>query len=246
MKNERQKELLDILRANGYMSTAKLAKLLYTSLPTIRRDLIDLENAGYIVRSHGGAILPPSASTVAPVDFRRISRRAEKQLLCSVAQNYLKDYQTIFIDESTTVLPLVKHLLTLKNTVIITNSIDIIVELRNSNLEFYCTGGKCILNNNLIGRYAEEFISNFNIDVCVFSSSGISNDGKITDINEYKVGIIKALLKHSKQKIYLCDESKVNNIAKFNAANYSEIDLIITNAQKDRLRIPDEKIIYCQ
>ena len=246
MKNKRQQELLEILRTNGYASTTKIAKLLYASLPTIRRDLIDLENAGYIIRSHGGAMLPPSASTVFPVDFRRISHRTEKKLLCNVAQSYLKDYQTIFLDESTTVLPLVKHLLTLKNAVVITNSIDIISELRNSSLEFYCTGGKCILNNNLIGRYAEEFISNFNIDVCVFSSSGISKNGQITDNNEYKIGIIKALLKHSKQKIYLCDDSKINNIAKFNAADYSNIDLIITNAKKDSLMVPTEKIIYCE
>ncbi len=244
MKNERQKKIIALLQEKGFVSTHKLSKTLFASIPTIRRDLILLENEGYLVRSHGGAALPPEHSMVSPVDFRRISHRTEKQLLCNAAQKYLKDYQTIFLDESTTVLPLVKHLLTLKNAVIITNSVDILMELRNSNLEFYCTGGKCILNNNLIGHYAEEFISHFNIDVCVFASSGLSVDGQISDANEYKVGIVKTILKHSRQKIYLCDDSKIGILSKFNAADAYDVDLIITNATPGRLQIPDDKVLY--
>ncbi len=244
MKNERQKELLEILKREGYTSTSKLAKLLYTSLPTIRRDLIFLEQAGYVVRSHGGVALP-SPAALTPADFRRSSHWTEKQQLCSVAQNYLKDYQTIFLDESTTVLPLVKYLPTLKNAVVITNGVDALAELRNAPVELYCTGGKCLSRNNLIGRFAEDFISNFNIDVCFFSSTGITADGQIVDVDEAKMGIVRALLKYARKKIYLCDVSKLDVLAKFNVANADAIDLIITNAPEGSFSLPEDKVLYC-
>ncbi len=244
MKNERQGQILQILRESGYASTAKLAKLLYTSLPTVRRDLIALENAGYVVRSHGGATLPPSATSVAPIDFRRISHRAEKQVLCAFAQKYLKDYQTVFLDDSTTVLPLVKYLVPLKNVVVVTNSVDIAAELRAYDIEFYCTGGKCILHNNLVGRFAEECIKSFNFDVCFFSSSGISKDGRIMDVNEHKCGVVQAMLSRAKQKIYLCDESKIDALTKFNIAKAEEVDLVITTAKEGSLELSTDKVAY--
>ncbi len=246
MKNKRQTEILEIIKEKGYASTNELAKTLYSSLPTIRRDLISLEKQGYVLRNHGGAILPPSVSTVMPIDFRRIDNLAEKQLLCNFAKNFIDDYQTIFIDDSTTVLPLLKYIKEYKNLVVITNSVDAVIELRNSDIEFYCTGGKCILKNNFVGRFAEDFISNFNIDICFFSSSGFGLNGNVMDKNENKGGVIKAMLKNSSKKIYLCDKSKINNVAKFNIAGIDEIDLVITNAIKDSLNIPKDKIQYVE
>ncbi len=246
MKNQRQNQIIEILKENGYASTAKLAKTLYSSLPTIRRDLIALENAGYLVRSHGGASLPPNTSILEPIDFRRINHRAEKQIICATAKNYLKDYQVIFFDESTTLLPLIKYLSSLKNAIIITNGIDALNELKNTNLHFYCTGGKGISNNNLVGRLTEQFISQFNIDVCFFSTTCISNEGQIMDVVEEKVGIVRSLIKHSKQRIYLCDHSKIGLTSKFNVTTASDIDLIITDAPKGTFNLPQEKVIYCK
>ncbi len=244
MKKQRQKEILEIIKDKGYASTNELAKILFSSLPTIRRDLIYLENKGYILRGRGGATLPPTVTTVMPIDFRRISNLKEKQALCLSAQKYLKDFQTIFLDDSTTVLPLLKYIKAFKNIVVITNSLDVAIELRNSEIEFYCTGGKCILSNNFVGRYAEEFIYNFNIDLCLFSSSGIGLDGQINDKNENKGGVIKAMLKSSAKKIYLCDKSKVGSIDKFNIVGLDQIDLIITSASKGSFNVESDKIEY--
>ena len=58
IKNERQKEILDILKRYNYASVEQLAKMTYSSPPTIRRDLNCLQEMGYLTRNHGGATLP--------------------------------------------------------------------------------------------------------------------------------------------------------------------------------------------
>ncbi len=244
MKNRRQQEILELLKKHGYVSTINLAKATFSSTPTIRRDLMALEAAGYIVRNHGGAILLPEDATVTPADFRKIDRRAEKQQLCAAAIKLLKEHQTIFIDESTTLLPLAKMLSSFKNMIVVTNNTDVLPALKNSSLELYCTGGKCNNNNNFIGRFTEEFISRFNYDVCLFSSTGITSDGRIMDKNEHKVGIVEAILKHSKEKIYLCDQSKIDKCAKFNIVDACQLTTIITTAKEDSLKLSPERIIY--
>ena len=54
---ERQKYILEQLRANGDVSVEKLAKELDVSLMTIRRDLQKMSDEGQIERYHGGAVI---------------------------------------------------------------------------------------------------------------------------------------------------------------------------------------------
>ncbi len=51
----RKKQILAILKQHGYCSVEQLAQSVYVSLPTMRRDLTQLEQEGLIKRLHGGA-----------------------------------------------------------------------------------------------------------------------------------------------------------------------------------------------
>jgi DeoR/GlpR family transcriptional regulator of sugar metabolism len=51
----RQAHLLEQLRKTGFVSVAEAAAVLTVPETTIRRDLIDLESEGRVVRTHGGA-----------------------------------------------------------------------------------------------------------------------------------------------------------------------------------------------
>ena len=56
VSNFRQKIILETLMARKSVSTAKLSKEFGVSNITIRRDLEMLSSAGYLRRTHGGAI----------------------------------------------------------------------------------------------------------------------------------------------------------------------------------------------
>ena len=70
LKNERQREIMEILKNSGFATVDSLAASLYTSLPTIRRDLSILEEDGYVKRCHGGAMIL-DGNTNPPLYFRR-------------------------------------------------------------------------------------------------------------------------------------------------------------------------------
>ena len=59
--NERQNEILKILRKDKRANVHALAQALYVSEATIRRDLNDMKALGLVERSHGGAILPENS-----------------------------------------------------------------------------------------------------------------------------------------------------------------------------------------
>jgi DeoR/GlpR family transcriptional regulator of sugar metabolism len=71
LKEERYDKILAILEEEQYISAAKLSKMLYVSLPTIRRDLAELGRRNQIIRSHGGAKKIHAEHTVAPLNFRK-------------------------------------------------------------------------------------------------------------------------------------------------------------------------------
>ena len=58
--NVRHEEILKVLRKRGESSVQVLADLFNVSVMTIRRDLMLLEQAGRLVRTHGGAVLSKS------------------------------------------------------------------------------------------------------------------------------------------------------------------------------------------
>ena len=67
---DRKKDILDILYANGRVSVSKLAKTLFVSEMTIRRDLSEMEKDGVLKRYRGGAVLTAVSSEMS------ISQRA--------------------------------------------------------------------------------------------------------------------------------------------------------------------------
>ena len=55
LKEERYDKIIEILEEEKYISVQELSKRLYVSLPTIRRDLTELQKRKLIIRSHAGA-----------------------------------------------------------------------------------------------------------------------------------------------------------------------------------------------
>ena len=84
LKNHRQEEIMEILKAEKFASVPDLSRRLYASQPTIRRDLGALEQQGLIRRSHGGAIPADDKGNI-PVSFRSGTHTAEKLRICRLA-----------------------------------------------------------------------------------------------------------------------------------------------------------------
>jgi DeoR family transcriptional regulator of aga operon len=107
LKNERDKEILRQLLKDGEVIVEQLAERFETSPATIRRELSNLEGAGLLRRTHGGAI------QVEPMmydPFRRLSsfgaqeqmQAAEKRRIGLAGAEMIKDGEIVALSAGTT------------------------------------------------------------------------------------------------------------------------------------------------
>ncbi|MBQ7037518.1 MAG: DeoR/GlpR transcriptional regulator [Clostridia bacterium] len=240
LKEERYDKILAILEEEHYVSAVKLSKMLYVSLPTVRRDLAELAQRNQIIRSHGGAKKIHAGHIVAPLDFRKTVNAAEKRALCRYAAGMVKDYDIIFIDASTTTLQMAEFLSEKKGITVITNGIPLATVLVQKGIKTYCTGGE-IFGNSLahFGSFAEEFIQRFNIDILFFSCHGVTEKGMLTDPSLPETQIRKAAINQSKKTVFLCDKTKFSLSTPYNLVSIQTIDCIITNNHEVHKYFPE-------
>ena len=231
LKEERYDQILAILEKEQYVSAAKLSKMLYVSLPTVRRDLTELARRNQIVRSHGGAKKIQAEHVVAPLDFRKTIHAAEKRALCRRAAELVNDNDIIFIDASTTTLQMADFLGDKKGLTVITNGIPIATMLVQKGIKTYCTGGEIFENSMAhFGSFAEEFIQRFNIDKLFFSCHGVNDKGMLTDPSLPETQIRKVAINQSNKTVFLCDETKFSLSTPYNLISIQTIDYVITNS----------------
>ena len=91
--NERQQDILNLLREKGKISVTRLSRTLNYSEMTIRRDLTKMEKAGLLQRSHGMALENDINSQ--PITTRSFAQDSEKRKLCKEASEYIQDKMLI-------------------------------------------------------------------------------------------------------------------------------------------------------
>jgi DeoR/GlpR family transcriptional regulator of sugar metabolism len=64
MKSDRQRRILELLRENERLDVNELSRLLGVSLPTVRRDLLDLSEQALIQRRYGSGLSTRARSTI--------------------------------------------------------------------------------------------------------------------------------------------------------------------------------------
>ena len=208
---ERQNKILELLAAHQALTVEELCGRLYSSGPTIRRDLQILEKNGLLTRTHGGAVLLESSAKDSPAMLRESQNTASKARIADRARALVQDGDTLFLDSSTTACQLAMRLTGFQHLRVITNGLktaDILSEI--SGVRVYGTGGRLRENaQSFVGSQALAFIAQFHADLAFFSCRGLHPDGGITDSNEEEADIKKAYIRNAARAVLLCDESKL-------------------------------------
>ena len=232
MKEDRQKQILALLKEEQYLSVNALSQRLFFSKPTVRRDLAELEKNGLIFRSHGGASLKNTHNSDLAFDLRNTLHTKQKAEIAKKAAALIEDGDVIFLDASTTVLHMVKYLEGKRCITVVTNSIPLPSLLRGSNIPVYSTGGKLIPNSLAYGGpVAENAVKHFHFDKLFFSSCALTNDGRILDFSEEETNLRQVLLQQAKNSIFLCDSSKIGKSAAFYVATLDQVDTVISDIE---------------
>lgn len=218
-----------MLQINGYASVKMLSEMLFASESSIRRDLSDLERAGYIKRSYGGAEIINASSSVLPFNTRAYDCVAEKRVIASKAAELIGDNDIVFIDASSTGYFLAMEIMERADITVITNSIEIIELLSRGQATVHSTGGVLSRNNRvcLVGRNAEHSFEEVFADIAFFSAKAVSEDGIVSDCTQEEIFVRRAMLRNAGNKVFLCNSEKIGRRSSFIQCSLSEIDCFI-------------------
>jgi len=233
MNNDREKIILETLKAKQSVDVKQLCKLLYASESTVRRTLTNLEKKGLIIRAHGKAL---DAGVYADKNIafflrenvaggikEKIAEQAVKECAFSGA--------VFMLDASSTVMKTVDFIKTYKDIIVITSGIKTLFALTQTDIKYVSTGGQAINSSySFIGQTAIDTIKNFNADVCFLSCHGISANGFVTDTSVPENDVRKAMMQNSKRNVLLIDSTKINNGCWHNLCNIADFDDVFCDA----------------
>ena len=223
----REKDILDILYEKDRISVAELAKTLFVSEMTVRRDLTELEKKGVIKRYRGGAVLT-TVSNEMPISRRFFVDEDEKKDLGRQAAEFLCDNITVYVDSSSTCQYIIPYMNKFKNITLITNSINSLLYAAKLQIPCILLGGKYYDRDMcLVGAMTEEQASQLNLDLAFFSPLGISEEGIISDIDIDQTTARKKILAHSKKKIFLFEKNKLNKTYLYTLCHRDDVDQVL-------------------
>ncbi|MEW6564615.1 MAG: DeoR/GlpR family DNA-binding transcription regulator [Spirochaetota bacterium] len=225
--SERERLILDKLSQLGTISVSDLAAELQLSEVTIRSDLKELEEKGWLQRTRGGA---------APAFHRDILERQrlhmeEKQVIARAAAELVENGDVIMIEAGTTTALIARYLMGKRDIHIVTNSTLVFSYARmNPALQITMTGGEFRRpTESLVGPIALETISRLNVRLAFVGTDGFSlHRGMTTHLVEGGE-IVKAMKAHAGKTILVADSSKYGKVGFVSVLPLQEVDLIITD-----------------
>ncbi|HEY2469161.1 MAG TPA: DeoR/GlpR family DNA-binding transcription regulator [Terracidiphilus sp.] len=237
--DKRAKEILRLLLNSGKASVDELTTALGTSPASIRRDLIRLESNGLVTRTHGGAMLSGSGNAVyepfrfdASFQVREDRFAAEKQRIARAAASLIQENETVGFAAGTTTTLVARQLLHRKNIHVVTNAVNIGMELSSTaRLETMLTGGNLRWAGafSLVGPGAIEALTVVVMDRLFLSATGVDAEHGATLIQPDEAAVFRAMARQARQVIVVADSSKVGRVSPAVVCPAADIDLLITD-----------------
>lgn len=230
MLNERHQSILDLLRTAQKASVKELASALFVSEATVRRDLAELKSVGLIERTHGLALLPDHSEEVSI--FVRINENArEKEKAVSHLLPHLPEFQSVFLDSSSTALALAQRV-DLRHKTVVTNSLQSAVLLsKKEGINLILLGGSVQHNTvSATGSWTVRQLNDFSFDLMISSCSAIRGEEVLERTLEQKEIKYAAFLR-SRKRMLIADHFKFGAKGIHRVATLGDYDWVATDTQ---------------
>lgn len=236
MSKDREKEILKIMLVKKRVTVNELAKVLFTSESSVRRDLANLEKQQLIKRIHGGAIIEENSFSAMKIPFviRELEQSDAKIEMAKQAINFINDYDVIFLDASSSAYNLVPFLAAKTGLTVITSGIKALSKLGEYGIRAISTGGELLPESlSLVGDEAYKTIIRFNANAVFFSCRGLSDKGELTDISEAENYVRRCMIEHSESAYLMCASDKIGKKYFHNLCGEKDITKVISDAKRN-------------
>jgi DeoR family transcriptional regulator of aga operon len=236
---ERRQHILSLIQKQGRVLVDELSDNLDLSKITIRKDLDYLESKELLIRTHGGA-LPVQAGALSDptIQEKEELHHEEKVKIAKAAAAMVSEGQCIILDSGTTTTEIARSLSSLRHLTVITNALNIAVDLARSDFEIILIGGTLRRNSlSLVGPLAEDVLKEMHADIVFLGVDGFDTKVGLTTPNLLEARVNRAMVEAAEKVVAVCDSSKFNRKSLSLIVGASAIDHVITDSN-----LPPEEV----
>ena len=224
---QRRRSIIEQLNRTGEVAVDELARLFSTSEVTIRKDFIELESNGLLLRKFGGAVLLPTSSS--ELCDEKVSAR--KKAIATAAACIIKDHNRIIIDSGSTTAALLPELKHKTGLLVMTNSLQVANYLleRENEPKVLMTGGTWdTQSHSFQGKMAELVLNEYNFDQAFIGAAGLDPQKGTTTFNEL-TQLSQAMANVSNQVIVMAESEKLQRKIPNVELPWSAISVLVTD-----------------
>jgi len=231
----RRREIAGLVRAAGRVVAAELSSRFSVNAETIRRDLLALEAAGDLRRVHGGAVAPTALTDEGRVAQRIAERRAEKLAIARAAAEEIPPYGVIFIEAGSTTGHLAKLLPDRGDLLIVTNALQIALELTDLGRSTVMTIGGRVRPASYaeVDTWALERLARLRFDVAFVGANAVDPGWGLSTPDPAEAAVKTAILVSARRSVLMTDHTKFGLQAACRYAGTDEVDLVVTDSGVD-------------
>lgn len=233
----RKRKILALLEEHGSVQVGDLATTMNVSKVTIRNDLDSLATLGSLVRTHGGAITAEHKESSRYISNTIHEFRQQKEAIAKLAVTFIKEGQSIIIDNGSTTMHVATYIGGLSVTVA-TSSLLVMKELMDVEcIDLMMAGG--ILRRptmGLMGAFSKDFYRQIHADWYFMGGSGYLSEQGVFCTNLIEADSKRSMIESAAKVVFLADSSKMERASLAKVCDWSVVDYMITDRIDDEVR----------
>lgn len=225
----------EAVNKHGFVTVDDLAEQLGVSRMTVHRDLDELQGRGSLRKVRGGASAHRSTQYESDLQFRSTSAVAEKKLIARAAAELTNEGDVVLIDDSTSALEMLPHLISKAPLTIITNFLVAMERLAgHPEVNVIGLGGEYVPRYQAyLGMICEGNLANLYTDV-LFASTSSMRGLDLYHQDQRVVMAKRAMLATAERRVLLLDHTKVGHGALHRLCGVNEFTHVVVDDQVER------------
>lgn len=225
----RQSILKNRVKTGDTLIASVLATEFDVSLDTIRRDILTLEDAGYVQRVRGGAV--PLLTRPNPVFSRMETENSSRDALAERAAGLAVDGMVLLFDGGSTLVSLAQKLKTMQNSLVVTPSPAVALATLSKAIPTVLIGGRLSVAGGLaVGAETVKAVSHIAADLCFLGACALDVEFGLGADDFDEASVKKQICASSAKVCVVTTSEKLGRRARHHVADCQTIDLLVTDA----------------
>ena len=231
---QRRAEIRRLLLARGALSVDQLCELVAASPATIRRDLIHLQEALGVERTHGGAVMQPLRPAEQNFAARESQDVDEKRAIAEAALSLIEPSSTIFMNDGSSIMAIARAIVASGIEVFVaTPAVNVATALSENPKATVCLLGGLMRQTSLAtsGSFTEAMAAQINADLALIAPDGVGVESGLTFTNPTDAALAKCMAGKARRTIAIAVAAKLRRNERISALPLSAVSDIITGCR---------------